>query len=124
MDHEGYYSAKQFGHATGLSGDVGLSNPINAELLSASLRNPTPWPYPGSDPAKAQAAYTWISQQLCCSDVRSAYVNLNIDPSIWLAQLQQLTFDATKIPNSDQDNFDAMKQQLTTEFQYVKLVRL
>ncbi len=122
MDHEGYYSAKQFGHATGLSGDVGLSNPINAELLSASLRNPTPWPY-ASDPGK-QAAYTWISQQLCCNDVRSAYVNLNIDPSIWLAQLQQLTFDPTKIPASDQADFDTMKQQLTTEFQYVKLVRL
>ena len=41
-----------------------------------------------------------------------------------LAQLQQLTFDPTKIPGSDQADFDTMKQQLTTEFQYVKLVRL
>jgi hypothetical protein len=124
MDHEGYYSAKQFGHATGLGGDVGLSSPVNAELLSASLLNPTPWPFPGPNTAKAQAAYNWISPQLCCPDVRSASLNLNVDPSIWLSQLQQLTFNANNIPDSDQDDFDAMKQQLVTEFQYVTLVRL
>jgi hypothetical protein len=125
MDHEGYYSAKQFGHHSGLAGEIGMSNTVNAELLSASLRNPTPWPFPGPDPAKAQAAYTWISQQLCfCDDIRSAYINLDIDPSIWLSQLQQLTFSANQIPNSDHDDFIAMQQQLTTEFQYVTLVRL
>jgi hypothetical protein len=123
MDHEGYYAPIQIGHANGMSGDVGFSNQVNADLLSASLRNPTPWPFPG-DPAKSLAAYTWISQQLCCDDVRSAYVNLNVDPSIWLAQLEQLTFSSSNIPGSDEQDFDLMKAQLMTEFQYVKLVRL
>ncbi len=118
MDHEGYYDAKVYGH------NVGLSSVATAEMLSASLRNPTPWPFPGPDTAKSQAAYTWISQQLCCDDVRSAYVNQNVDPSIWLSQLQQLSFNANVLPGSDQADFDAMKAQLATEFQYVRLVRL
>ncbi len=124
LGHEGYYRAKQYGHAVGLNHDVQLATGTNAELLSASRLDPIPWPFPGPDQAKSQAAYNWISSQLCCDDIRSAYVNLNVDASIWLAQLQPLTFDQAKIPNSDQADFDAMKQQLTTEFQYVELVRL
>jgi hypothetical protein len=74
------------------------------------------------DPAKSQAAYTWISQQLCCDDIRSAYLNLNVSPTIWLVQLQGLSFNQAALPNSDQADFDAMKQQLATEFEYVTLV--
>ena len=57
-----------------------------------------------------------------CDDIRSAYVNLNIQPLIWLDQLQELNY-SSEVPNSDEQDFDDMKQQLQTEFQYVALVR-
>ena len=70
------------------------------------------------------AAYNWISLQLCCTDIRSAYVNLNISPTIWLGQIKSLKYDATQIPSATQADFDAMVNQLSLEFQYVSLVRL
>ncbi|WP_447963537.1 hypothetical protein [Nitrospira sp. Ecomares 2.1] len=118
VNHQGYYSPASFGHR------LNLSKTTIADILSASLLNPTPWPFPGPDPAGSKAAYDWISQQLCCADIRSAYVNLNISPAIWLAELRHLTYDSSRIPNSSPADFDAMVQQLTTEFQYVTLARL
>jgi hypothetical protein len=116
INNQGFYAPTSTGH------NIGLSTDTNAQLLSASLLSPTAWPY-ANDSGK-QAAYNWISLQLCCTDIRSAYVNLNISPSIWLAKLQSLQYDPANIPNSTQADFSAMVEQLTTEFQYVELVRL
>ena len=44
-------------------------------------------------------------------------------PQLWLDDLSQLSFNSTTLPSSDQADFDAMKSQLTTEFQYVAAVR-
>ncbi|MBV9036311.1 MAG: hypothetical protein JO182_17620 [Acidobacteriaceae bacterium] len=118
MGHQGYYVPGSYGH------NHNLTNVTISEALSASLMPPTPWPFPVNNLAKSQAAYTWISQQLCCDDVRAAYVNLNASPSLWLSQLQGLTFNSSVLPNSDAANFNAMKQQLATEFEYVALIRL
>ncbi|GJL70436.1 MAG: hypothetical protein NPIRA06_30710 [Nitrospirales bacterium] len=118
VNSQGFYSPVSFGHR------LNLSKTKIADILSASLLNPTPWPFPGPDPAGSKAAYDWISRQLCCTDIRSAYVNLNISPGIWLAELRHLAYDSSKIPNSSAADFDAMVQQLTTEFQYVTLARL
>jgi hypothetical protein len=118
MNNQGFYSPASFGHR------LNLSKTTISDILSASLLNPTPWPFPGPDPAGSKAAYDWISRQLCCADIRAVYVNLNISPDIWLAKLPQLTYDPSKIPNSSPADFGAMVQQLTTEFQYVTLARL
>ncbi|GJL57922.1 MAG: hypothetical protein NPIRA03_07790 [Nitrospirales bacterium] len=118
MNHQGFYSPASFGHR------LNLSKTTIADILSASLLNPTPWPFPGPDAKGSKAAYDWISRQLCCLDIRSAYVNLNISPAIWLADLRHLAYDPSSIPNSSQADFNAMVQQLTTEFQYVTLARL
>lgn len=117
IDHQGYYSPGPTGHA------LGLATVETSEILSASRLGHTPWPFPGPDPAKSMAAYTWISQQLCCTDIRAAYVNLNVSPIVWLTQLAQLSYDAAKVPDSSQADFDAMAAQLATEFQYVAVVR-
>jgi hypothetical protein len=117
VDHEGYYSPGTTGHR------LGLSSVESAEILSASLLPPTPWPFPGPDPAKSMAAYGWISQQLCCDDLRATYVNLNVSPTVWLTQLPHLTYDPALLPDSSQADFDAMIEQLTTELQYLALVR-
>ncbi len=118
MDHQGFYSPGPVGH------NLGLASVAIADAVSASLVSPTPWPFPGPDPAKSQVAYTWISQQLCCDDIRSAYVNLNVSPNTWLTLLQQLAYSSTLLPNSDEEDFNDMKQQLATEFEYVSAVRL
>lgn len=117
VDHRGYYGPGTTGHR------LGLASVEAAEILSASLLGHTPWPFPGPDPAKSMAAYRWISQQLCCDDLRATYVNLNVSPTVWLTQLPQLTYDAALLPDSSQADFDAMIAQLTTELQYLALVR-
>ncbi len=118
VDNQGFFSPG----ATGPN--LSMSSVLTAEIVSASLQGPTPWPYPGPSQAGSEAAYRWISQQFCCDDIRGAYVNLNISPSIWLSELRRLTYDPSKVPNSSQADFDAMVDQLATEFQYVTLVRL
>jgi hypothetical protein len=117
VNNQGFYAATSYGH------NIGLSTESNAQILSASLLAPVPWPFPGPSSGGSQAAYNWISLQLCCSDIRSSYVNLNVSPTIWLSQISKLTYDSSKISNSSQADFDAMVQQLSTEFQYVALVR-
>lgn len=118
MDHQGYYSPGPSGH------NLGLASPLTAELLSASLRPPTPWPFPGPSAASSLAAYQWISQTLCCSDIRAAYVNLNTEPQLWLANLRQLRYDPNVVPASSAADFAAMVAQLELEFQYLTLVRV
>ena len=118
LDRQGYYSPGPAGH------NLGLGSRLTAEVLSASLLAPTAWPYPGPDAAKSQAAYQWISQTLCCSDIRGAYVNLNADPRLWLADLRTLSYDANVVPDSSAADFAAMVEQLETEFRYLTLVRV
>lgn len=118
VNNQGFYAPKNFGQ------HLNASNVASGDVLAASKLNPVAWPFPGPDPAKAKAAYDWISLQLCCTDIRAAYVNLNISPGIWLAQLRQLTYDASKIPGSGPEAFEAMQDQLAKEFQYVTLVRV
>ncbi len=117
MDHQGYYSPGSYTH------QFGMAMPSVADAVNASRLSPTPWPFPGSDTSKSQAAYTWISQQLCCSDIRAAYINQNVLPQLWLDELSQLSYNSAALPSSDEADFDAMKAQLTTEFQYVAAVR-
>jgi hypothetical protein len=76
LDHQGYYKPALY------SAYPGFTLPIVTPLLSASVLPPVLWPFQG-DPGHA-AAYTWISQQLCCNDIRAAYVNLNSTPETWL----------------------------------------
>jgi hypothetical protein len=116
LNNQGYYAVSSYGH------NFGVMTLSGSQVLSASLQPPTPWPYTG-DTGK-QNAYNWISAQLCCADIRSAYVNLNVSPAVWLTELQTLTYDPANIPNSSQADFDAMVQQLSTEFEYVVQVRL
>ncbi|HET6673717.1 MAG TPA: hypothetical protein VFG71_00185 [Nitrospiraceae bacterium] len=117
MNHQGFYSPASFGHR------LTLDKTLMSDILSASLLNPTPWPFPGSDPTGSKAAYTWISGQLCCADIRSAYVNLNVSPQIWLTQLGRLAYPSN-VTTFTQADFDAMNRQLAMEFQYVILTRL
>jgi hypothetical protein len=117
MNPQGFYSPASFGHR--LTQDKTLIS----DIASASLLNPTPWSFPGPSPVGSTAAYAWISQQLCCADVRAAYVNLNVSPQLWLAQLGRLTYPSNTTAFTQAD-FDAMAQQLATEFQYVILARL
>ncbi len=118
MDHQGYYSPGSYTH------QFGMAIPSVADAVSASRLSPTAWlfPSPDNNPPSSQAAYTWISQQLCCSDIRAAYVNQNVLPQLWLDELSQLSY-STAVSGSSQADFDAMKAQLTTEFEYVAAVR-
>lgn len=118
MDRQGYYSPGPTGH------NLGLSSRMTAEVLSASLLNPSAWPYPGPDPAKSQAAYQWISQALCCSDIRAAYINVNTEPLLWLSGVRRLSYDPAVVPGSSAADFAAMVAQLELEFQYLALVRV
>jgi hypothetical protein len=118
MNNQGYYYPKAFGH------NLSLVDVSTSEILGASLLKPTPWPFPGSDQPGLHAAYNWISLQLCCTDIRAAYVNLNISPTVWLGQIKSLQYDASQMSPATQDDFNAMVSQLSTEFQYVALVRL
>lgn len=113
-DNQGYYTP----HMQGLQ--QGLMVPQIAALSSASLQAPVPWPY--SSTTGQQNAYTWISEQLCCSDIRATYINLNASPAVWLTQLDQLSY--TDAPSSIQgSDFDDVKLQLGVEFEYLQLVR-
>ena len=109
LNHEGFYDPGPTGH------NLGLSSVTAAEVLSASLRNPIAWPLPGPDPDRSLAAYDWISQQLCCDDIRATYANLNTSPALWLAGLMQLSYDPAKLPNSSASDFAAVAEQLRTE---------
>lgn len=84
MDHHGYYTPHMQANAQGLMA------PQVASLAGASLLAPVAWPYTSN--LSEQNAYTWISGQLCCADIRATYVNLNASPAIWLTQIDQLTY--------------------------------
>jgi hypothetical protein len=128
QDNEGYYAPRLQGAALGVvSADgipsaQGIVSPQITSLTSASLLAPTPeWPFVATSGQKA--AYQWISQELCCMDIRSSYVNLNADPGIWLSGMNQLVYPQDQSANFTAGDFDDVRQQLSTEFGYVTLVR-
>jgi hypothetical protein len=114
LDRYGYYIPRAQGRA------VGLVSPQTASVLNASLLSPTAWPY--SSDTGHQNAYTYISTQLCCSDIRSAYVNLNASPDVWLTNLYQLPYDPDQ-PGFTEDDFDDVQAQLEIEFGYLSQIR-
>jgi len=114
-DHQGYYTPHMQGQ------QAGLAVPQVASLSSASLLAPVAWPY--SSTTNQQSAYTWISNQLCCADIRATYINLNASPAVWLTQIEQLTYPSDQSSSFSQSDFDDVKQQLATEFGYVQVVR-
>jgi hypothetical protein len=86
IDHQGYYQPKLVNQYDGLTPE------IVASLAVASLQPNTSWPLTGAGSTSGQqAAYTWISQQLCAqsggdcdsdaaSDIRANYNNLTTQP--------------------------------------------
>jgi hypothetical protein len=98
-----------------------LMTPQIASLGNASLLAPTPWPFMST--TAEQNAYTWISTQLCCSDIRASYVNLNVSPEVWLSQLDGLDYPSDQSGSFSAAAFNDVKGQLQTEFQYVSLAR-
>lgn len=116
-DHQGYYTP----HMQGLK--TGIMVPQVASLASASLQLPSVWPYSSADTtasAGEKAAYTWISGQLCiCSDIRSTYTNLNVSPTSWAVQLDQLTYPTDQSSNFSGAEFDTVTKHLALEFSYV-----
>jgi hypothetical protein len=114
LDRYGYYIPRAQGQ------NVGMTTPQTAALLSASLLAPVAWPF--SSDAGHVAAYTFISNQLCCSDIRAAYTNLNVSPEVWLTQLYQIIYPGDS-QGFTEDEFDDVQGQLETEFQYLSLVR-
>jgi hypothetical protein len=116
VDHQGYYEPSNFSQYSGLLPSV------VATLTSASLLPNTGWPLTGSAGTPGDnAAYTWISQQLCCDDIRSAYSNLNIDPDVWLTEIYQL--NGSNQSSFTQQEFSAVQGQLAQELAYVAEVR-
>ena len=114
-DHEGYYFPRVQGPLQN------LVPPQVTAVASASLQPPVSWPY--SSTQGQQNAYTYISQQLCCSDIRSSYVNLNVSPDNWLSQIDQMTYTSGQSSSFSEADFNDVKIQLATEFQYVSVVR-
>ncbi len=115
QDQEGYYFPR-------LQGTLqNMVPPQVTSLTSASLQLPVSWPF--SSTQGQQNAYTWISQQLCCSDIRASYINLNVSPENWLTELEQLSYPSSQSGSFSQADFDDVKGQLATEFQYVTVVR-
>jgi hypothetical protein len=123
-DHQGYYSPKlQAANAPGTEGGP-FAQPLGASLASASLLNPVEWPF-SSTPGQRNA-YKWFSLQLCCNDIRAAYINLALSPSTWLTEIGRYKYpldnDQTLGPFS-MDDFSNVEGQLATEFKYVQDAR-
>jgi hypothetical protein len=115
LDREGYYTPRLQGS------QQNLIVPQTTQAMSASLLAPVAWPY--STTSGQQAAYTWLSSQLCCSDIRASYINRNISPGTWLTQLDQLSYPSDQSASFTQTDFEDVKGQLELEFNYVGLIR-
>jgi hypothetical protein len=115
QDRQGYYTPRLQGL------QQGLALPQTAALASASLLAPVAWPF--SSTTGEQNAYTYISNQLCCEDIRATYINENASTEIWLTQLEQLSYPSSQSGSFSQTDFDDVQTQLATEFNYVALVR-
>jgi hypothetical protein len=122
VDREGYYAPGVHSNYEGFVPDVVTT------MASASYLPPINWPLNGpTDTPQSQNAYTWVSEQLCCQDIRAAYVNLNAVPDTWLAEMQSLSYDPSKygpVQNGfAASDLAAVEAQLTLEFQYLAAVR-
>jgi hypothetical protein len=124
MDREGYYAPSVHSNYEGFVPDVVTT------MASASYQSPIYWPLDGpNDTPESISAYQWVSQELCCDDIRTAYVNLNAAPDAWLAQMQTLTYDPAKYADTlpqqgfDGPNLTTVEAQLTLEFKYLSAVR-
>ncbi len=115
QDHEGYYFPRVQGALQSLA-----SAQITS-LVSASLQPSMPWPFMSTQ--GQQNAYTWISGQLCCSDIRASYINLNISPEKLLTQLTQISYPSAQSGSFTQADFNDVREQLEIEFGYVSDVR-
>jgi hypothetical protein len=114
QDHEGYYTP----HLQGLQ--RGLILPQTAVIAGASLLTSIGWPYTST--TGEQNAYSYLSNQLCCADIRATYVNQNASPENWLTQVYQLTYPSSQVGFTQAD-FNDVQTQLEIEFNYVSLVR-
>ena len=116
VDRQGYYAPSVHSNYQGFVPDVVTT------MASASYQPPVYWPLDGpNDTAGSIAAYQWVSQELCCDDIRSAYANLNAVPDAWLAQMQSLSYVQTTA-FTEQD-LASVKEQLTLEFKYLSALR-
>ncbi len=131
-ENDGYYQVKLETKYADLLPDLAFT------LTSAPLLPPSQWPLTGpNDSAGVQAAYAWTSQQLLnctsgCADIREAYTNLNQSPTVWLNLLSNLELpaDCADLPENpacplrfNENDFDTVKNQLLTEFQYLAVLR-
>jgi hypothetical protein len=120
-------------------------SPQVATLSSASLLPPATWLYSADDARPSTTsgqknAYSWFSYQICCSDIRATYTNLNASPSVWLTQLYELTYPNQPAGSSgptcgsnangpiscgpfSYDDFNTVREQLAKEFAYVSDAR-
>jgi hypothetical protein len=91
------------------------SGQTNLDLYSVMYQDPTPWSYVG-DPAVAYIA----SALNLPADVRSSYTNANVDFASKAGLLGPLTCSDTQACGP---NFDAVKNQLLHEFDWVESTR-
>jgi hypothetical protein len=121
-DHEGYYTP----HMQGFQ--HGVMVPQVTTLASASLLPPLAWPFSAGDTAATageRTAYSYISNLICCTDIRQTYLNLNASPTAWMGQLEQLSYntivanDPSFGKNVTSDEYEQVTSQLTKEFGYV-----
>jgi hypothetical protein len=130
VENDGYYQVKLHTEYGGLLPSTAFT------LAAAPLVPPVQWPLTGpNDSSGVQAAYAWTSQQLLscvtnCTNIRTAYTNLNQSPAIWLDLLSSLeipedcsTANPSCTLNFDASDFDIVRSQLLTELQYVGAVR-
>jgi len=119
QDHQGYYTPHMQGFKSG------IMVPQVTSVASASLLPPVPWPYGSTDTAATDAekkAYSYISAQICCDDIRLTYDDLAVSPTAWVAQLNQIVFPSGQT-DFEQEDFDNVRAQLAKEFGYVADVR-
>lgn len=121
-ERDGFYQV------TSESLDPDLSPQTALDLNNASLTPPVNWPISSSSTGGTLAAYTWISNQLLncitgCTDIHNAYANLNVSPNSWQALLAQLNPPTDNGDGFSPSDYQAVKGQLSLEFQYLAAVR-
>ncbi|MES2222816.1 MAG: hypothetical protein V4587_17830 [Acidobacteriota bacterium] len=88
--NDGFYVSVQHSQYAGVVPVAAL------DFFNASYLPSVPWPLTGpNDLVGPKNAYQWISEQLLqcisgCGDIRSAYTNLNLTPSLWYSALSNL----------------------------------
>jgi hypothetical protein len=126
LDNQGYYNPALYTQYDGLMPS------IVSTLTSASALPSTGWPYYGSQGTQGDNnAFNWISAQLCCTNIRAAYSNLNADPEVWLTNLHQLNPSAliqqsgatTPANGFTEAEYSEVEAQLATEFSYLASTR-